>query len=660
MKFPNSRAFNIALLFICLNVLGCSSGSRKTLVISGTLAGGTVGTPYNQTLTAVGGEAPYTWTITGLPAGLQAPPNTSATQTVTGTPTTAGSSSVSIGLTDSTGLSASEAVTVVISTTVTGVCTPRGNEAALTSSAPYAFLVKGSDTDNNSLAIAGSFTPNADGSIKAAAADFNSFSNGYEQLSVNLGDSSYSFGSDSRGCLSLAVSPVQAAVKVGRMARTARRSPQVRKTAARGKRIAEGAAVPLPTTITFSFVLGEKTGSGFQSGRIIEFDQTATGGTISSGMMHVQTPSAFKLSALQPNYAFGLDGWDTTDLNRLVVAGTFINTAGTLSGGVTDINSQGAIPPNSGELDGASGTINSTIDASTGRGTGTYAIPVGPGSELGLDFAIYVVNGTDFYIISTDRPNDEDNSSGLLSGQALATKASFTPGSLNGSYLLAGLGFDTAAFFDVGLGNVAEIGNFTANSGGAIVGGNIYVNDVGAFSTNPISAGTYVTQTSGRTTIAATGSGAPVGYLTGPSSDENVIGFFVGTDIFATSGTGYLQTTAAPNFSPSVLSTPFAMGSDEDVDGQNGSIDGIFTFDGSSKYTAVVDVAFLGAAPAPGQTTNGTFTVNADGSGNLTLAGGNLAILTNGTQIFAIDVTASGGGQIDPLLYVFTIVTEPD
>jgi hypothetical protein len=104
------------------------------------------------------------------------------------------------------------------------------------------------------------------------------------------------------------------------------------------------------------------------------------------------------------------------------------------------------------------------------------------------------------------------------------------------------------------------------------------------------------------------------------------------------------------------------MSSDEDVDGFNGGLDGVFTFDGVSKYSAVVDNAFFGAAPAPGQTTTGTFTVNADGSGILTFAGGSAswAILTNGTQIFAIDKTGTDGNGIDPLLYVFTIEHQPD
>ncbi|GAA5189656.1 ExeM/NucH family extracellular endonuclease [Rugosimonospora acidiphila] len=54
-------------------------------------------------LSASGGTAPYTWTATGLPAGL----TISSTGTVSGTPTAAGSSSVTVTATDSTGASGS-------------------------------------------------------------------------------------------------------------------------------------------------------------------------------------------------------------------------------------------------------------------------------------------------------------------------------------------------------------------------------------------------------------------------------------------------------------------------------------------------------------------------------------------------------------------------
>lgn len=83
-------------------------GSRQYTVIIGTnsltlnpaaLPNGTTGTPYSQSVTATGGVAPYTYTVTSgsLPAGLSLNANTGA---ITGTPTTSGTSNFTIGATD--------------------------------------------------------------------------------------------------------------------------------------------------------------------------------------------------------------------------------------------------------------------------------------------------------------------------------------------------------------------------------------------------------------------------------------------------------------------------------------------------------------------------------------------------------------------------------
>ena len=75
-----------------------------TLVINGlltvtttTLPAGTVGVPYGPvTLTASGGTPPYTWTATGLPAGL----SLSTAGVLSGTPTASGSFATTITVKD--------------------------------------------------------------------------------------------------------------------------------------------------------------------------------------------------------------------------------------------------------------------------------------------------------------------------------------------------------------------------------------------------------------------------------------------------------------------------------------------------------------------------------------------------------------------------------
>lgn len=88
---------------------------------SGALAGGTVGTAYTTTLAASGGKGGYSYGVsTGstLPAGLKL---NSSTGVLSGTPTTAGSSSFSITVTDKKGNTGSAAYTLAVSQGLTAI-----------------------------------------------------------------------------------------------------------------------------------------------------------------------------------------------------------------------------------------------------------------------------------------------------------------------------------------------------------------------------------------------------------------------------------------------------------------------------------------------------------------------------------------------------------
>jgi len=77
-----------------------------------TLPNGTVGSAYNQTITAIGGTPPYTFAVSSgtLPPGL----TLSAGGTLSGTPTTAGTSNFTITATDSNACPGSRAYSIVI------------------------------------------------------------------------------------------------------------------------------------------------------------------------------------------------------------------------------------------------------------------------------------------------------------------------------------------------------------------------------------------------------------------------------------------------------------------------------------------------------------------------------------------------------------------
>jgi len=86
---------------------------------------GTVGTAVSLTLNASGGTAPYTWTATGLPAGLSL---SASSGVISGTPTTAGTSSVTVTAHDAASATASASFTFAISPV--GSCASPGQKLA--------------------------------------------------------------------------------------------------------------------------------------------------------------------------------------------------------------------------------------------------------------------------------------------------------------------------------------------------------------------------------------------------------------------------------------------------------------------------------------------------------------------------------------------------
>ena len=380
----------------------------------------------------------------------------------------------------------------------------------------------------------------------------------------------------------------------------------------------------------------------YHTGRIIEFNNGADG-SVDAGTIRAQDTSSFALSALSSNFAFGIEGWDAGD-SRIAIAGTFANSSGTLSSGYGDANDGGGV---SGPLSGGSGLIANTISSTTGRGSGNYSIPLGGTSgTFTFDYAVYVINSSDFFIISTDVVSDV----GLLSGRALQTDPSFTSAPLNGYYLLALSGFDS----NVG-DNFVELGTLQFNGSNAVPFLNTFQNDSGNTSTPSYTNLTYAVDAAGagRVSLGGTVPFPPVTYLTtGDEVGEQIAGFMVGTDPNTSSGVLIVQSATTPSYTMANITGPYAFGSTEDVNGVNAALAGTFTFSGSGTsgtYSYIFDVAAADTEGMANQTGSGTLTINPDGSGSFN--SGSEIFVTNGAQIFAIDQSDQ------PLLYIFDIGT---
>ncbi len=229
-----------------------------------------------------------------------------------------------------------------------------------------------------------------------------------------------------------------------------------------------------------------QTGQGFQG----------------SGVLLKQTTSAFSLSKITGPYAVGLIGVDQGG-NRFGVAGAFTaNGSADWTNGQLDANDNGKV--NGGNGIGSPITFSSndvsTVNTTTGRGTvGIDVTGVGT-----LNFAYYVVNATQLLLVQTDPISGPGGS--LFAGQILQQSGTFTNASLDGVSVLEAQGLDS--------GNpVATAGFVTTTGASATYSFSGDQNDGGTEETQS-DTGTFSVASNGRTTLASSGGGnSPLLYL---------------------------------------------------------------------------------------------------------------------------------------------------
>jgi len=104
--------------------ISIASNSVLTVTTSSPLPNGAVGVAYAQTLLATGGTLPYSWSATGLPAGL----NLDATTGIlSGIPTAGGTSAITVTVTDAVRATANASLSLTVSSLTIGPATlPNG------------------------------------------------------------------------------------------------------------------------------------------------------------------------------------------------------------------------------------------------------------------------------------------------------------------------------------------------------------------------------------------------------------------------------------------------------------------------------------------------------------------------------------------------------
>ena len=529
-------------------VVNGSAGSLS--ITSPSLPGGTISTPYYALLTANGGITPYTWSITSgsLPAGLSLNPSSGL---VSGVPGAAGLSSMTVQVKDADNNMASQVVTLNINT----------GDANGTLNGNYAVTFQGFDAGSAFAALAG-FTADGNGHITAGETDSNSHS-GVKHATITSG--SYSIGSNGLG--------------------------QINWTDSSGG--------------TVSLLVS--TGAA-EDMRVIAFNQNGSGGTWGAGVMRQQNPSDFNEPALAGNWAFGLQGYDSSG-DPFSADGFYTESAsGTFSNGEEDVNDFGTHSQLS-----FTGSVSGNADA---NGRATTQVHIGAST---INYAAYIVSANEVFLV------DIDNGGLLTVTDALKqTGSTFNNSYLNGNSVGVGSRINNAGQNNAKNQSVAVLIN--ANGVGDI-NFNIDANTGGIFGQSTDGA-TYTVAANGRTSLNFSSGAVIICYMVGqnegfcintaPASGDNV----KGAEVI------YFQPQAAGPFSNSSLNGEYMGGSlPEYMSGDISQIDS--TLANGSATNPQLTSTFSQSGPngtQQNQTLNGAYSVSANN--------GAIAVTQNGAFVY--------------------------
>jgi hypothetical protein len=454
-----------------------------------------------------------------------------------------------------------------------------GSESLL--SGQYAMLVRGFD-NTQPVALGAVFDADGSGHIATSVGveDINSGGNlgRFLDLTIDSTNSSYSVGSDQRGCLTIAT-----------VAGTGSPSPP-----------------SSPITITFRFSLGSITSGIAYNGQIIEFDSTGPNGVNTAGYLQRQDTSAFSNSVIKGSYAFGAAAREV-GLGDFGIAGVFTTDGnGNITSGAADYNTD-----NAGNLDGVSGATDFPANPLTFAAGGTYNIGANGGrgdlsftlsDGTAVNAAVYVNSATDLFTMRIDPQSSTDP---LFAGRILQqSESSFGTGDLNG----------TAVYYASGLGTsgTRTALDIVTASGSGTFSITINQNDSGVLTSGSSSSGVYTVGSNGRVLISGIGKHNSVLYLAAPNE-----GFSLGASANCESGFLAPQSGEPFNDASAESPPPYAFGTIQPEDPHVDNSVGIASFDGSGNISGTSDDNSTGNGGTlnPGQSIDYTYAIDSTGTG---------------------------------------------
>jgi hypothetical protein len=538
---------------------------------SSSLPNGTQGNLYTTTITASGGVPPYTFVLDASSAALPAGLNLSSTATdatISGTPTVTGTTTgIIVDVTDSE----SPAVTVkqTYSLTIVAAC-GTGSESLL--SGQYAMVLQGFNA-SGPVGLGATFNADGAGNIATTVGveDINNSAGVQTNVAINSANSSYSIGSDHRGCMTMATSA--------------------------GTRF-------------FRFSLGSISGTPnvASTGHVIEFDTT---GQNVAGELRQQNNTAFSNAQISGSYAFGVAAAENNsgNLGKFAAAGmlSLNGSGGVNTSSVVDVNDNGVVDGIGSTYPSSPVSISSGSYSISANGRGTMSFT--PSGSSATSAVVYVVSSSEVLVLSSDA---QTAGGYAYTGKALKQSGGFTTSSLNAPMVLYATGISTntspstTTRTEMGIITVPSSGNLSYSG---------YKNDSGVPGTSSSNGSVgYSVAASGRVTLTGATAGMPLFYLVSANQ-----AFVLFTDNNVESGS--VEPQSGSPFSNSSANGTYAFGTIWPGDAAVVLDVGVATFNGAGAITSVTDddnSLGAGGSLSPGNTsTNQTYSIDSNGIGHL-------------------------------------------
>jgi hypothetical protein len=422
---------------------------------------------------------------------------------ITGTPTTAATSTFTVQVTDSENPTQETSANFTITINAAQACTGTNNTLL---SGNYALMVNGwKNGSTRATSAVGSFVADGAGNITGGNLDIADQGKSAPQNTTFTG--TYCVGSNNLATVTM--------------------------------NLAGG------NSGTFEAALDSVSNNVSTNGHIVSYDSS---GTLVSGLLRQQTTSDFSTGSIKGNYAFGMVGADTS-ANRFAVAGEFNSNGDGIISGENDVDDNGSLSTD--QSFSASDFTVASSGAQAGRGTLTTT-----SNGNTMNMVVYVVSASELLMMAIDI---ETPTPMIMAGQVLQQSANPADSWLSGVSVMALQDLDTGnqpatSETQAGFITVSTNGQFSAA---------IDDNDGGTINSSTIT-GYYNVDSNGRMTLSnvqgcqGTCNNNPVFYLVGQNQ-----GFLVGTDSSVGFGRIYPQTGST--FTNTSLSGLFLGGSQPPV-----------------------------------------------------------------------------------------------